>query len=152
MSLSTSSSCPLHAVKAVIYRHDRRVLLQQRDCAPGILFPGLWALFGGQVEAGENLTSALQRELIEELGCLPGPVGDELYQWAWRGEPSVQNHYFAVLCEVNDDALDLLEGQAMSWFPIEVLQDLALTPDVRATLAQLTHFVGRSTGDQSGRR
>jgi 8-oxo-dGTP diphosphatase len=152
MSLSTLSNSALHAVKAIIYRGDSHVLLQQRDCAPGLLFPGLWTLFGGQVEAGENLTSALQRELIEELGCVPGEVRDELFQWEWPGVYPVQNHYFPVLCEVNDDALDLLEGQAMSWFPIEVLQDLALTPDVRATLAQLTHFVGRSTGDQSGRR
>lgn len=87
MSLSTSSNCPLHAVKAVIYRRDSRVLLQQRDCTSGLLFPGLWALFGGQVEAGENMKSALQRELIEELGCMPGQIGDELFQWAWRGGP-----------------------------------------------------------------
>src|SRR3989338_8261806 len=107
MSLSTLSNSVLHAVKAIIYRDDNHVLLQQRDCTPGLLFPGLLALFGGQVEADETLASALQRELIEELGCLPGPVGDELYQWAWRGEPPVQNHYFAVLCEVNDDALEL---------------------------------------------
>ncbi len=148
MNLSTSSNGLLHAVKAVIYRQDRRVLMQQRDSNPAILFPGQWALFGGQVEAGENLKGALQRELIEELGCLPGPVGDELYQWKWLGEPQVQNHYFAVLCEVDNDALELLEGQAMSWIPIEELPDLALTPDVRATLSQITHFVERSTGDR----
>ena len=146
MNSSISSNRLLHAVKAVIYRPDHCVLMQQRDRNPNILFPGQWALFGGQVEVGEELKSALQRELIEELGCLPGPVGDELYQWAWTGEPPVQNHYFGVLCEVTDDALQLLEGQAMSWVPIEALPGLALTPDVRATLVQLTSFIARTNG------
>lgn len=145
MSLFTLSNFALHAVKAIIYRGDSRILLQQRDRAPGLLFPGLWALFGGQVEAGENFKSALQRELVEELGCVPGEVGDELFQWAWQGAHPIQNHYFPVYCEVNDDALVLHEGQAMSWFSFEGLQNLPLTPDIRETLTKITLFVRRAT-------
>jgi 8-oxo-dGTP diphosphatase len=152
MSLFSLSNFVIHAVKAIIYRSDGHLLLQQRDYAPGLLFPGLWTLFGGQVEVGENLQSALQRELVEELGCVPGRVGNELFQWMWQGENPTQNHYFPVYCEVNDDALVLNEGQAMSWFALDGLHDMPLTPDVRATLSKIATFVECSTSDQTGRK
>ena len=129
------------AVKAIIYRNDGRVLLQQRDHAPGLIFPGHWTFFGGQVEAGESLKDALQRELFEELGCIPGQVGEELFQWEWLGEPPSLNHYFPVYCEVNDDALELNEGQAMSWFSIEEMRDIQLTPGAYENLPKFAIFL-----------
>lgn len=142
MSLSTLNNCVTHAVKAIIYRNDGRILLQQRDYTPGIIFPGCWTFFGGQVEAGESFKDALQRELIEELGCVPGRVGNELFQWAWLEEPPSQNHYFPVYCEVNDDVLELNEGQAMSWFFFEGLQNIDLTPGVCENLPIIANFLG----------
>lgn len=136
-----------HSVKALIYRSDSHVLLQQRDFAPGLHYPGCWTFFGGQVENGENLKSALQRELIEELGCVPGRVGDELFQWTRRGEDPSQNHYFPVYCEVGDDALVLNEGQAMSWFPFEGLQDIPLTPGIYENLPRIAIFLRLSSSD-----
>ena len=152
MSLFTLSNFVVHAVKAIIYRSDGHVLLQQRDYAPGLVFPGCWTFFGGQVEVGESLKGALQRELIEELGCVPGRVEDELFQWAWRGENPAQNHYFPVFCEVYDDALELNEGQAMSWFSFEGLQNIQLTPGVYENLPKIAIFVRSSTNDQAGLR
>lgn len=138
-----------HAVKALIYRRDGNVLLQQRDYAPRLLFPGCWTFFGGQVEKGESLTSALQRELIEELGCIPGRVGDELFQWAWRGTAPAQNHCFPVYCEVDDDTLVLNEGRAMSWFAFEGLQDIPLTPGIYENLPTIAAFLAFSTSGKS---
>ena len=45
-----------------------RILLQQRDDIPGIVAPGLWGLFGGEIEPGETPVEAVQRELEEEIG------------------------------------------------------------------------------------
>lgn len=135
------NNCVTHAVKAIIYRGDGRIFLQQRDFTPGILFPGCWTFFGGQVEPGESLKDALQRELLEELGCVPGRAGDELFQWTWSGSPS-QNHYFPIHCEVNDHALKLNEGQAMSWFPLEELKNIELTPGICENLPKIAMFLG----------
>lgn len=134
-----------HAVKALIYRRDSRILLQQRDRKPGLPFPGCWTFFGGQVEVGESFKSALQRELVEELGCVPGRVGEELFRWVWTGENPAQNHCFSVYCEVDDDALVLNEGQAMSWFSLEGLQNIPLTPGVYENLPIIAVFLGIST-------
>ena len=142
----------IHAVKAIIYRSDGHILLQQRDYAPGLIFPGCWTFFGGQVEAGENLKDALQRELLEELGCVPGQVEDELFQWVWLDEPPSQNHFFPVYCEVNNDVLELNEGQAMSWFSIEGLKGINLIPGIYENLPKIAIFMGRFTDSQTGRR
>lgn len=37
-----------HAVKALIYRDDQRILLQQRDYTPGIIFQGYWTFLVGK--------------------------------------------------------------------------------------------------------
>jgi A/G-specific adenine glycosylase len=57
---------PHHTVTAAIIRRDGKILLAKRP-AEGLL-GGMWEFPGGKVEAGESLTSALQREIYEELG------------------------------------------------------------------------------------
>ena len=47
---------------------DGRVLLQLRDDIEGIVAPGRWGLFGGEIEAGETPVVAAARELEEETG------------------------------------------------------------------------------------
>lgn len=130
-----------HAVKALIYRQDRRFLLQQRDFKPGLPFPGHWTLFGGLVEAGEDLLTAMRRELLEELGCVPGRLGSEIFSWQWHGENPAINHCFSVYCEVPDDAMVLHEGNAMSWFSIEDLGTIELTPGVSENLGIIADFL-----------
>jgi 8-oxo-dGTP diphosphatase len=46
-----------------------RLLLQQRDDVPGILYPGKIGLFGGQLESGESYLQCLVREIAEETSC-----------------------------------------------------------------------------------
>jgi mutator protein MutT len=69
-------------VGAAIVRHSR-VLAARRTAPPAAA--GRWELPGGKVEAGEDPTAALEREVAEELGCtvevtdwLAGraPIGD----------------------------------------------------------------------------
>jgi 8-oxo-dGTP pyrophosphatase MutT (NUDIX family) len=45
-----------------------RLLLQQRDDIPGILYPGLIGLFGGHRESPESFLECVQREVQEEIG------------------------------------------------------------------------------------
>lgn len=59
---------PGDAVAALIVLEDGRYLMQLRDQKPGIFYPGHWGLFGGAMDPGESVQSALARELEEELG------------------------------------------------------------------------------------
>lgn len=62
------SAVDYRGVGALVYTHDGRLLLQQRDGgAPS--FPWHLGTFGGGLEAGEDAATALMRELEEELGA-----------------------------------------------------------------------------------
>jgi 8-oxo-dGTP diphosphatase len=130
-----------HAVKALIYRDDGSMLLQQRDSSPGLPFPNTWTWFGGLVEPREDLESALARELIEELGCLPGRIEGELFQWKWTGENPALNHIFPVQCQVKDRDLTLMEGQAMQWYYLREIFDLNLTPLICKNISKISNFL-----------
>lgn len=139
--MSSSSSSEAHAVKALIYRDDGCLLMQQRDNAPGLPFPNTWTLFGGLVEPGEGLKDALKRELIEELGCLPGSIESELFQWEWQGDDPDLNHIFPVYFQVGDRDMVLMEGQAMGWYSLESLKSLVLTPLVSENISKISAFL-----------
>lgn len=60
------STSPVEVVAAVIERPDGAFLLAQRPA--GKVYAGYWEFPGGKVEPGEPLSTALARELHEELG------------------------------------------------------------------------------------
>ena len=51
---------------AIIYQ-DNQYLMQLRDDIPSIVYPGVWAFFGGHLELGESPEAGLRRELVEEI-------------------------------------------------------------------------------------
>lgn len=68
---------PRVAVGGVVLDHDGpggapRVLLARRGRAPG---KGRWSLPGGRVEAGERLSDAVAREILEETGLAVEVLG-----------------------------------------------------------------------------
>lgn len=120
---------------AVLRNASGEVLLTRRhaDSHQG----GLWEFPGGKVEAGESLSAALRRELLEELALTVGshaPLLEVRHDYgdkcvvldvhvvtAFSGEPSPQ------------------EGQPMRWVPLAELENYAFpaanTPIVQALLA-----------------
>jgi len=52
-------------VALAILEQDGRFLMQLRDDIPTILYPGVWGLFGGHLEAGESPEIGLKRENYE---------------------------------------------------------------------------------------
>ncbi len=61
---------PILAVSAAIFR-DGKVLLVRRARKPAL---GAYTLPGGVVEAGETLSEAVAREVLEETGLVIAPV------------------------------------------------------------------------------
>jgi 8-oxo-dGTP diphosphatase len=59
-----------HEVVAALIVHSQKILLGQRS-ASRAFYPGIWDMFGGHVEPGEQLEQTLVRELQEELGITP---------------------------------------------------------------------------------
>ncbi len=101
------------------------VLLIQRAKDP---FKGKWALPGGFVDEGEDLTDAARRELVEETG-----VDDvRLVQCATYGKPDrdprgrvITVTYAAVLDTIREEARAGDDAARASWFPMDNLPDLA---------------------------
>ena len=59
-----------HEVVAALILQSGKVLLGQR-AATRAYFPGVWDMFGGHLEAGEQPAETLVRELQEEWGITP---------------------------------------------------------------------------------
>ncbi|MEB3337395.1 MAG: NUDIX hydrolase [Leptolyngbyaceae bacterium] len=81
-------------------------LMQLRDDIPGIVYPGYWGLFGGHIEPGETPETAVERELIEEIGYAP-PL---LTKFSYHSSPGVIRHVFQGELTVDIQSLVLSEG------------------------------------------
>ncbi|PLR89986.1 (deoxy)nucleoside triphosphate pyrophosphohydrolase [Bacillus sp. T33-2] len=58
----------IKVVAAVIENDKQEILCALRS--PKMLIPNMWEFPGGKVEQGEDLSTALKREINEELGCI----------------------------------------------------------------------------------
>jgi len=97
-----------------------KFLLQLRDFKPSILSPGVWGVFGGQIEKGESPKLAGSRELEEELGYSPNGISyfrdyhfDKSVVCARR---DVHLHVYYGELKVSISDLILNEGQDMGLF------------------------------------
>ncbi len=124
----------------VLVRADGAFLLTSRPA--GKPYAGYWEFPGGKVEAGEDIRSALVRELREELGI------DVREALAWRDEvvdyphALVRLHFWKV--SAWDGELRMLEGQAFSWeqLPVTPAPVLPGTVPVLSWFAQERGFDG----------
>lgn len=90
-----------------------RVLLQQRDDVPGILYPGMIGLFGGHREGEESFLDCVQREIEEEIGfSVPREAFEEMVTMrvAYPEGSCVQGTYYIVRSAVPTDELVVTEG------------------------------------------
>ena len=76
-------------VVAALIERDGMVLICQRKA--GQRHAGKWEFPGGKVEPDEDFTTALERELFEEL-AIKATVGDEVarYQYTYPGRSPIQ--------------------------------------------------------------
>lgn len=117
----TTPLTPGDAVAALIVI-DGHYLLQLRDLAPGIFFPGHWGCFGGGIDGGETGEQALLRELDEELGLRLPSHAIRLFSrfdfdLGFAGLGSIGRTFYEARTDVTDvNQLQLGEGSAMRLF------------------------------------
>ena len=81
-----------------------RILLMKGRLPSDPAAPGAWFTVGGGVEAGESLTDAARREIVEETGFSDAVLGALLWQGEQihhdrKGRPvRVREHFFVASC------------------------------------------------------
>lgn len=128
------------AVKAIIYDVDGKILLQRRDFNNHIPYPGFWNFFGGYVEQNENFLQALERELTEEIGCIPGNIESEIFLWKSNNESTI-NHFYPIFFNEKKNNFKLNEGSDFRWVSIEDFIELSLTPSVYENFQEVLLFL-----------
>ncbi|HXN16551.1 MAG TPA: Nudix family hydrolase [Usitatibacter sp.] len=136
MSLTREAEPPGQVVEvaaAVIERPNGEFLLAQRPA--GKPYPGYWEFPGGKIEPGEDASTALKRELREELGI----EVREALPWITRlytyTHATVRLHFFRIAAWEGDP--QPLEDQAIAWQRIEAPQVAPMLPANAPVLAAL---------------
>ncbi len=111
------------AVRIVLLDPSSRVLLfEGRDLSDTGDTVRFWFTAGGGIDAGESLTDAAEREVLEETGqsglTLVGPFHRREFDFLNHGEPQHQvEHFFAARTTnvaLSDDGWTELERRAMT--------------------------------------
>jgi 8-oxo-dGTP diphosphatase len=128
---------PLVGVGAAVWKNDK-ILLIQRGASPR---KGTWSLPGGLVQLGEDLESAVIREVREETGIEARLRGVALLvDLIDRDrEDNVRHHYVVI-----DFAADWVSGEAkagddaadVAWADPDSLDAYKLTPQVLDAIAR----------------
>jgi len=110
-------------VGAVIYKNDKFLLLER---VLSDFMGGFVEIPSGTVEAGEDLLTALAREVHEETGLLVTSVLEYLGSFDYRSSSGKKTRHFNFIVEVEDGVIKLspTEHQAYYWV---ALSDAAFT-------------------------
>lgn len=116
-------------VSAIPVNPQGKILLQQRDDRPDLLFPGCWTTFGGAIESDETPDEAMRRELLEEIELdLPmklWKVQDFVVEV--QGHPINARRYIYIgPIDQPAETIALNEGQALGYFGLEDLEKLKI--------------------------
>ena len=103
-----------------VLEKDEMFCLSQRQKHQS--FADKWEFPGGKLEAGESLTSALQREFREELG-IETHSWQPLIEIPWQYEKvAVRLHVF--MSDDYEGEPKGIEGQRVKWFDLQELMQL----------------------------
>lgn len=112
----------IHVVAAVIYNGRNQILLAQRPLHKHQ--GGKWEFPGGKVEPNESATTALKRELFEELG-IEAPTNAMQPLLEIKHAYTDKNIWLDVwtVHQFQNEAIGR-EGQIIAWFELEQLKTL----------------------------
>ena len=125
------------SVVAVILDSDNQVLLTQRKIPP---FQGEWVMPGGKIDLGEPIITALQREVMEEVG-LQVEV-EELIDVFEHVTPGEENYHFIILyyrcrplyCDISHSHDEVAEAR---WVPREEVSNYRMPDGTRFIMGKV---------------
>ena len=110
-------------VGAVIYKNNKFLLLER---VPSDSMGGFVGIPSGTVEAGEDLLTALAREVQEETGLLVTSVLEYLGSFDWTSSSGKKTRHFNFLVEVEDGEIKLSPTEHQAYYLV-ALSDAAFT-------------------------
>jgi 8-oxo-dGTP diphosphatase len=123
------------AVSVVVYQ-ESRFLLVERAKNPG---KGMYAFPGGKVEAGESLSDAARRELLEETGLVAGEVAP-LTQVTIHGVAGGFLLHVFLAESVIGNLVAGDDAASAGWYLLEELNALAVPQSVREVATMVAGF------------
>ena len=114
----------LNVVAGILFDADRRVLIAERvEDGP---FQGMWEFPGGKMAPGESATTALLRELKEELGIVVTHSSSFMQLKHDYADRSVDLHFFMI--HEWQGTPEGLDGQRLRWLQPTDIEDSIMLP------------------------
>lgn len=127
-------TCPSQKIAvalAIIYQ-EGKYLMQLRDDNPNIVHPGVWGLFGGHLDPGEEHKTGLRRELVEEINY----HGENLTGFRCYADNNIVRYVFSCPLLVPIEQLQLNEGMDLGLLtPDEIERGYCYSSKVKQTRA-----------------
>ena len=132
-------------VGAVICKNDRFLLLER---VPSDSMGGFVGIPSGTVEAGEDLLTALAREVQEETGLLVRSVLEYLGSFDWTSSSGKKTRHFNFSVEVEDGEIKLSSTEHQAYYFVELSGENFTTLNISDETKEVLRIAAqqRSTG------
>ena len=122
----------IHVVSAAIERDGSYLITQRLEKA---VFPLLWEVPGGKIEAGENKEQALARELEYRLGVEANVLG--LLNETTHSYPNYDIVLYLMACEIGDQTPKPLTVKDLKWVESSEMGSYEFVPADAESMDQL---------------
>jgi 8-oxo-dGTP diphosphatase len=123
-------------VAAIIENEQNEILCALRS--PEMSIPNRWEFPGGKVEANEDIFSALEREISEELNCKVRTFKEVFNDNTHEYETFIIN-LISIKCRVVEGTPTKSEHSKLIWLKRENLESLKWAPADIPAVEQLMH-------------
>lgn len=120
-------------VAAIIENDNEEILCALRS--PKMILPNLWEFPGGKVEVNEDLKSALEREIREELNCTVEAL-DVFTEIIHEYDTFIIN-LICMKCDIKEGVPTAIEHSKLIWLKRENLPSLNWAPADLPAVKQL---------------
>ncbi|MCX6783568.1 MAG: NUDIX domain-containing protein [candidate division WWE3 bacterium] len=128
--------------RAVVLRKDGKILIIQR-AANDTYMPNKWELPGGKLDAGQDISIALEREILEETGLVVVPVDKMAYfhseiisSGKYKGLPYII--LIGLVRSIGGDVLISNEHRDFKWLTVKEALNYDLIHDTKSALCVLS--------------